>query len=133
MTYSSGMSELGGVPSIRESGFAAEVTSEQTLVLVVMRGNADAMIETALRELVQQLHRAATTQRARVVHIDFTQLEFMNAASLNTFVEWLTLIDDLPAGDRYVLRFTLNPKLLWQQRSLRTLTAFASHLVEVAS
>lgn len=132
MTYSAGMSEPGGVPSIRESGFAAEVATAVPLVLT-LRGNADASIETALRELVERLHAVAVAQHARAVRVDLTQLEFMNAASLNTLVEWLMLIDDLPADHRYVLRFALDPELPWQRRSLQTLSYFASHLVEVES
>ncbi|HVK85798.1 MAG TPA: hypothetical protein VM513_16880 [Kofleriaceae bacterium] len=124
------MSEWGGVPAVRESGFAAEVTSVEPLVLV-MRGNADATVETALGELVEQLHRLAAAQHARVVRVDLSQVEFMNASSLNAFTLWLTLIEELPAADRYVLRFTLDPKRLWQHRSLRTLSCFASELVEV--
>lgn len=125
------MGEPGGVPPIHESGFAAEVTLAEPVALT-LRGNADSSNSHGLVTLVHRLHRWVVERRTtRTVVVDIRQLEFMNASSFNVFVDWLTLVAELPVDGRYVLRFRANAKLLWQERSLHTLACFASQLVEL--
>ena len=124
------MGDLGGVPPIHEGGFAAEVNLAEPVALT-LRGNADSSTSNALATLVHRLHRCVVERRTRAVLVDIRQLEFMNASSFNVFVDWLTLVGELPVDGRYVLRFRANAKLPWQERSLHTLSCFASQLVEL--
>ena len=124
------MCEDGGVPAIHDAGFSAEVSLAGPVALT-LRGNADSTTSSALVALVHRLHQAVIEQRASSVLIDISQLEFMNASSFNVFVDWLTLVRELPVGGRYVLRFRSSARLPWQERSLQTLACFASQLVVV--
>jgi hypothetical protein len=56
----------------------------------------------------------------------------MAASCFNVFVMWVGLINELPPDQRYALRFTINPAVPWQRRSLTTLSCFATDIVSVA-
>jgi hypothetical protein len=96
-----------------------------------LSGNADGAIVTPLTTLIQDIHRQVVDARLPRVLVDIRTLEFMNASCFNVFVSWLNLINDLPPTERYRLHFAINPGIPWQQRSLRTLSCFATDLVEV--
>lgn len=126
------MTAPGEVPSIKQPGFEAEVHFDQPVVLV-MRGNADIASAGALVAMVEQLHAALTAARATLVIVDIAQLEFMNASSFNVFVTWVALVLEHAPENRYQIRFRSSPNILWQARSLRTLSCFATDLIEIES
>jgi hypothetical protein len=119
-----------GELAIRDLDFeaAAEVATDASIRL---SGNADATIVPQLTRLIDQLHREVVEHRQPEVSVDISTLEFMNASCFNVFVSWLNLITELPAESRYRLRFTINSAIPWQRRSLRTLSCFATDLVQV--
>lgn len=117
---------MGGAElAIHDPDFEAvfDVT-EHTLVL---RGNADGRVAGRLEQLITQIHASVT----RGVKLDLGGLEFMAASCFNVFVLWVGLINELPPDRRYALRFTINPAVPWQRRSLTTLTCFATDIVSV--
>lgn len=124
------MSGRGEVPPIREPGFAAEVRFEQP-VMLELRGNADLASSRTLNTLIEQLHTALVANSSREVVVDMVGLEFMNASSFNVFVAWLALVQELPPERRYHMKFRSSDRILWQRRSLRTLSCFATDLVEI--
>jgi hypothetical protein len=119
-----GVAEL----TIRELDFQAAAAFDGAPQLE-LSGNADGRIEAALFALVNAFHEDACSASARHVVVDIRRLEFMNASCFNVFVSWLALVNELAPERRYELRFTTNPKMPWQRRSLRTLSCFATDLV----
>ncbi|MEO7097550.1 MAG: hypothetical protein ABI175_30090 [Polyangiales bacterium] len=118
------------VPGISEPGFAAEVRFDDPATLE-LRGNADIAASGTLGALIGRLHEELVAHGAREVIVDMVQLEFMNASAFNEIVSWLELVQELPPGRRYHMRFRSSDKILWQRRSLRTLSCFATDLIEI--
>ena len=120
------------VPGITEPGFAAEVRFEEPVTLA-LRGSADNAASGTLGTLLRRLHEQLVAHAAREVIVDMVQLEFMNASAFNALVSWLGLVQELPPERRYQMRFRSSDKILWQKRSLRTLSCFATDLIEIES
>jgi hypothetical protein len=120
-----------GELAIRDLDFeaAAEVVAGAS---VRFSGNADGTIVPQLTRLIDELHRELVERGRHELTVDIRSLEFMNASCFNVFVSWLNLIIELPPESRYQLRFSINPAIPWQRRSLRTLSCFATDLVQVA-
>ena len=121
-----------GELSIQELDFEAAAQQLESGAALRLVGNADGRIVAALTSLVASLHGQMCAGHARHVDIDISHLEFMNASCFNVFVNWLALINELAPQARYELRFTTNPSIPWQRRSLKTLWCFATDLVVVA-
>jgi hypothetical protein len=100
--------------------------SRRTLAL---RGNADGRVAGQLERLIHEIH---ATSAGAAVELDLEGLEFMAASCFNVFVVWVGLINERPPELRYGLHFTIDPAVPWQQRSLTTLTCFATDIVTVA-
>jgi hypothetical protein len=117
--------------TIQELDFQAVVNLDVEPELRLL-GNADARMVDTLGSLVTSLHGELTAARASYIQIDIRKLEFMSAGCFNLFVTWLGSVNELAPEQRYQLRFTTNPAIAWQRRSLRTLSCFATGLVTVA-
>ncbi len=122
----------GEALTINVRGFDAEARLDGASALV-MSGNADSAIVAQFESLVSDLHVALLNARVPHLDIDIKSLEFMNASCFNVLVTWVSTINDLPPEQRYQLRFTTNPAIPWQRRSIRTLSCFATDLVLVES
>lgn len=118
------------VHGLREPGFAADVRLGDAPVLA-LSGNADIAAAATFGALIAELHAELVASAAREIVVDLTQLEFMSASAFNAFVAWLGLVQELPPERRYHVRFRPSDKILWQKRSLRTLSCFATDLVEI--
>lgn len=118
------------VQGIREPGFAASVRIGDAPELA-LSGNADIAAATTFGALIAHLHTELVACAAREIVVDLTELEFMSASAFNAFVAWLGLVQELPPERRYHVRFRPNDKILWQKRSLQTLSCFATDLVEI--
>jgi len=116
--------------SIRELDFAAEVHAGDPTELRLV-GSADSVIADSLGILFGKLHQALDASKARAIVIDMRSLEFMNASAFNALVTWLGLVNEMPPERRYQFRFRSNPDIMWQRRSLRTLSCFATDLITV--
>jgi hypothetical protein len=95
-------------------------------------GNADIDAIGPLRELVARIHAEAVRVSAREVEIDLRELEFMNAACMKLFVNWVAEILEGPEDKRYRLRFVSNPEVRWQRRSLLALQCLTTDVVVLA-
>jgi hypothetical protein len=118
--------------AIKDGDFEANARLDGTSQLR-LSGNADASSVHQLTAFVHDLHAQLLQRHIPELQIDIRSLEFMNATCFNVLVSWVTLINDLPLGERYKLRFSTNPAIPWQRRSLRTLSCFATDLVLVES
>ncbi len=124
------MSAPGGVPPIRVPGFTAEVRLAAEVELT-LRGSADVDTAERLTVLVHELHAELVAGPLRQVVVDIAQLDFMSAASFNVLVSWVGLIQESDPAQRYQLRFRSSGRILWQRRSLKTLSCFATDLIEI--
>ena len=118
------------VHGISEPGFAAEIRSGDPLTLE-LRGSADIAASSTLGALLAGLHTELVASAAQEVIVDMVQLEFMSASAFNALVSWLGLVQELSPERRYHMRFRSSDKILWQKRSLRTLSCFATDLIEI--
>ena len=116
--------------AIRDLDFEAAAQVEPG-ANVRLSGNADSAIVAQLTKLITDLHDALVEAQRERVTVDIRTLEFMSASCFNVLVSWLGLIQDQPPGRRYQLTFAINDAIPWQRRSLRTLSCFATDLVEV--
>lgn len=116
--------------AIREGDFEAHASLDTSSHLR-LAGNADGSIVTLLTNFVHDVHERLLRLRAPELAIDIRALEFMNATCFNVLVAWVNLINDLAPEQRYQLRFATNPAIPWQRRSLRTLSCFATDVVQV--
>jgi hypothetical protein len=121
---------VGDSLGIRDVHFqaAVELAPHATLRLA---GNADSSSSAGLAVLLDGLHARLLAAHAHDVVVDIRMLEFMNASCFNAIVSWLSMITELPPGERYLLKFESNTSIPWQRRSLRTLACFATDLVTV--
>ena len=126
------MNQVGVVQPIQQANFAAEVSLGEPAELR-LAGSADAGATSDLLALVTQLHEAVAAAGTTEVVVDLRMLEFMSAASFNALVSWLGLVNDLPPEKRYRIRFRSAATILWQRRSLRTLSCFATDVVAIES
>lgn len=124
------MSAVGVVQPIQQPDFAAEVSLGDPAELKLV-GSADAQTSEALTRLIGELHSAVAASGIREVVVDLRTLEFMSAGSFNAFVSWLGLVNDLPPEQRYRMKFRSSSNILWQRRSLRTLSCFATDIIEI--
>ena len=115
---------------IRDPDFSAEISALEPIELQ-LSGSADVSTRTRLEALIRWLHGRLDAAGARDVVVDMRQLEFMSAAAFNALVGWLAILGDLPTERRYRIRFRANPHILWQRRSLRALSCFATDVVAI--
>jgi len=116
------------LPAVREHDFEAAV-SFGDVVELRLSGSSNVGAAVPFQHLVDQFHTAICDATITDVVVDIVTLEFMNAACFNVFVSWLGLITELQPERRYRLRFRSNANIRWQQRSLHTLSCFATDLV----
>lgn len=121
-----------GVQPIQHPDFAAEVSLGESAELKLV-GSADAGAASDLTKLVTDLHAALAERGIREVVVDLRTLEFMSAGSFNALVTWLGLVNDLPPEQRYRMRFRSSSNIMWQRRSLRTLSCFATDIIAIES
>jgi hypothetical protein len=97
---------------------------EAGVVVLTLKGNADALSLTALNAAVERMHALALEGHARRAVVDLRNLEFMNSSCFKTFVTWLGKIRALAAAEQYRVEFQSDPRWHWQRRSLAALSAF---------
>ncbi len=96
-------------------------------------GNADIDAIAPLRDVMTRLHAELVRVSAKEIEIDLRDLEFMNAACMKLFVNWVSEILESPEEQRYRLRFVSNPEVRWQRRSLMALQCFTTDVVVLDS
>jgi hypothetical protein len=121
---------MGGVFAIRDLDFEADAELESGASFR-LSGTADGGIVSQLSSLVDGIHDHLVAAKTPDITVDIRTLDFMNASCFNVLVAWLDRIQLLPPEARYQLRFAINPAIPWQRRSLRTLSCFATDLVQV--
>jgi hypothetical protein len=116
---------------IKTPHFSADWTNSGAELAISLRGNADMAVQDEVKGFLEKLHEAARTARAREAVFDVTELYFMNSSCLSLFLRFINGIMELPASERYRIRFRSNPNLRWQRKSLAALRAYAQDVVGV--
>jgi hypothetical protein len=104
--------------------FSAITRREGAHVAVQLTGTADA--EQVLARVFGRIHAMRTD-----VVVDLRGLEQMSASCLQAVLAWVSDIQELPAGDRYSVRFIANAELPWQTSNLHAVQSFARDLITV--
>lgn len=116
-------------PVVELDGFSIVEGQMGGSTLVKLSGNSDSAAVSPLDEYLTRLHAAVLARDGTSVRVDFTQVYFMNSASIKAFANW---IHDVNNGDRpYSITLRLNPGLSWQKRTLNTLARLAPAIVRV--
>lgn len=115
--------------SFQNRDFAVESEIGTNRIRARFSGNADIDAIAPLRDLMARLHAEMVRVAATEVEIDLRDLEFMNAACMKLFVNWVSEILEGPEDKRYRLRFVSNPEVRWQRRSLMALQCFTTDVV----
>ncbi len=120
-----------GPLSFHNRDFAVKSEIGTDTIRARFSGNADIDAIAPLRDLMARIHAEVVRIRAREVEIDLRELEFMNAACMKLFVNWVAEILEAPEDVRYRLRFLSNPDVRWQRRSLVALQCITTDFVVV--
>jgi hypothetical protein len=118
-----------GPLSFHNRDFAVESEIGNGTVRARFSGNADIDAIAPLRDLMSRIHAELVRVSAREIEIDLRDLEFMNAACMKLFVNWVSEILEGPEDQRYRLRFVSNPDVRWQRRSLMALQCLTADVV----
>jgi hypothetical protein len=78
-----------------------------------------------LAPLFEVVHRTSLHEKRREVRVDLRGLRFMNSSSFKHFVAWIRSAGALPEGERYRIRFVVNPAHHWQRVSMHALSCFS--------
>jgi hypothetical protein len=115
---------------VAEEKYSASLVSDAHGPRVVFRGTISTMNPAeVLNPFVDAVHEQAIAERAKEIRIDFRELEFCNSSGFKSFIHWIQRIQQLPAGDRYKLRFVSSPARKWQRTSLLALSCYGVDLV----
>ncbi|MGE0396645.1 MAG: hypothetical protein AB7T06_08015 [Kofleriaceae bacterium] len=115
--------------SFQNRDFAVRSEIGTNCIRARFSGNADIDAIAPLRELMGRIHAEMVRTCSREIEIDLRDLEFMNAACMKLFVNWVADILESPEEQRYRLRFVSNPEVRWQRRSLMALQCFTTDVV----
>ena len=89
-------------------------------------------VATELIPLLANLHHRAVRSRVRQVAFDVPGAGPLGIAGLQHFVAWILDIQDLPAGQRYIVHFIADGEDHWQKRGLQALRACAESCVSIS-
>ena len=117
--------------SLEHEGMRVESSLEGRTVVTTFTGVAELNVVDPLASLLEELHQRAGALEVEQVVVDFSQLEFMSASCLRSFITWINRLQELPSSKQYRIRFVANPDLPWQRRSVHALKCFATELISI--
>jgi hypothetical protein len=128
------MSEPLPVPSsplqVADDKYSALLASDVEGPRVVFRGTISTVNPAViLNPFVDAVHGELSRLGQRRIRVDLRELEFCNSSGFKSFIHWIQRIQQLPAGDRYKLRFVSSPARKWQRTSLLALSCYGVDLV----
>jgi hypothetical protein len=117
--------------SLEQDGMRVESSLEGRSVLLTFTGVAELNVVDRLASLLRELHERASALAVEQVVVDFSQLEFMSASCLRSFISWINQLQELPSDKQYHIQFVANPDQPWQRRSVHALKCFATELITI--
>lgn len=99
-------------------------------MVIKFKGNIDdanpgAFLDPALEDIHQQV----LAHKLGEVDADFTELAFLNSSGIKSLIKWIMRQTELPASQKYAIRFLYSSRITWQQTSLKALTYLAPKTV----
>ena len=119
--------------SLELEGMRVESSLEGRSVRTTFTGVAELNVVDPLASLLRALHERAGVLAVDEVVVDFSNLEFMSASCLRSFISWINQLQELPSHKQYRIRFVANPDQPWQRRSVNALKCFATELISIGS
>ena len=117
--------------AIEGDAFSARCDADGSSFAVHLKGNADMVVHDRLKTFLDEVVAAMRSKPRSEVLFVLTDLYFMNSSCLSLLVRFINGVAELPARERYRVRFRSNPNLRWQTKSLAALRGFAEELVSV--
>ena len=121
----------GAFAIVKSAAFAGEARLGAETIEVVLSGTADGPANAPLDAFLDSIHREGRLRAVGEIRVDLGAVEFMSSSSLKALVSWIGVLHDLPAAERYRIRFRMNPDARWQRRSLHALSMFGGDLVVI--
>ena len=125
------MTKALDIPSIKEPGFEAFATRDETTVRLALLGSAELQVSDQLGPFLSRVHEEALRLGAREVTVDLVKLEFMNSSCFKRLVTWLNALREVQGKSSYAVRFLSSPRVRWQKASLMALSCFAPGSVTI--
>ena len=114
---------------VRAESFAILPEDDPVEPSVKLTGNADSLAAEPLDDYLASLHVRLRMHGIRSMHVDLTELYFMNSSCLKAFASWI--YDVKKDGGPYRISLRTNSGLSWQRRSLKTLVRMAPDVVSL--
>lgn len=113
---------------IQGEAFRSSATFADGELRLGLVGSADVRIREKLQELFSRLDGEARQIGAKIVFVDFRELEFMDSTCFKFIVSWVDQARQNMTAETYRIRFASTARAS-HQRSLYALQCFAGDLV----
>ena len=91
-------------------------------VCIVLSGEIDMRDPTIdVLPYLLKIHDEVINQGITNVKADFINLTFMNSSGLQTMINWIMKLNDVPEENRYKINVIYNSEITWQASSLPVL------------
>jgi len=124
------MSQLNLMPVLME-GFSIKPTLAAKTLVIALRGSADMEARPNLSQFIPRAHAEAERLGVKEVVVDVHELYFINSVCLKSLVVWINLVAN--SSTHYWLKFLVDPRLHWQDRSILALQRMAPDVVQIAN
>ena len=82
-----------------------------------------------LEPYILELHNKLVDEGIKRITLDLTRLAFLNSSGIREIVNWILLVNSLPAEKRYAVHIKYSAKYLWQESSTSTFVYLNPDLV----
>ena len=111
------------------SDFSATPVVNGDEVTVTLMGTGDMAAVVPLERCLSYVHELVLSRELRAAIIDVSALYLLNSSCLKAFISLIHR--NIATKRRYVIRFVVDGRLAWQERTLGVLTRMAPDLVSV--
>lgn len=117
--------------AVQRDGFSIVPEVGADSIAVKLSGSCDTQTAAVLDRFLGALHGEAMRIRAKAVALDCENLYFLNAASVKSFVAWLSKVKALGPADRYHVSIRTNRFLAWHERSFGAIRRAAPEVLSL--
>ncbi len=119
-----------GIPHLVLDKVTISITDIDDGVMISFAGSID-MRDPAQEILpfLSRIHDQVRVAGISQIIADFTRLTFMNSSGIRCLISWIMKVNDLGPGNRYAMTMQYNPRITWQESSIRVLTKLFSEII----
>ncbi len=121
------------LPFVELAELEVAAQAEHDRLTLSLKGTADMRVSDALDGLFREVHERAIHSGVAQFVVDMRELQFMNSSCFKSLVGWIVRLQETEPERRYRVCFLSDPDVLWQRRSLKTLSCFAPELITVST